>query len=78
MRSFHNSLDHAIVWLGRRRIQVAEGEYDAEALRPLCDALDAIVCETRAVLAEITEPLRDLRKMDGDGVVGGHSPAETA
>ncbi len=55
-----------------------EGEYDAEALRPLCDALDAIVNETRAALADVTDHLRGLRDRAEDGVAEGHYPAEAA
>ena len=37
------TLNSAIVWLAERRIRTLPGTYKAEALTPLCAALDAIV-----------------------------------
>ena len=59
--SWHTTLDHAVVWLGRRRIQVMDGVYGPEALAPLCRALTVLQDETRAALADIQEQIRQRR-----------------
>ena len=51
-RAFCGTLDHAVVWAGRRRVMELPGEYGLDALPPLCAALDAIVNEVRAALAQ--------------------------
>ncbi len=45
------TLDSAVVECSRRRIRITEGTYGPEALKPLCDALDAIRDDTHAALA---------------------------
>lgn len=45
--SYHGTVDSAVVACAKRRIEVLPGEYGAEALTPLCTALDAIVAECR-------------------------------
>ena len=52
-KAFCNTLDNAVIWIGRRRILELPGEYNREALTPLCDALDTIVDDVRAALKTV-------------------------
>ena len=52
-KAYCNTLDHAVIWIGRRRILELPGEYNREALTPLCEALDVIVKDVRTALKTI-------------------------
>ena len=48
--AYFRYLDHALLELVRRQIGVLAGTYGAEALNPLCDALQGIHAEVLAAL----------------------------
>ncbi len=58
---YYGDLDYAIVGLARRRVQVMEGTYQAEALAPLSRALAALERDITTALADVVTrlPLRD-------------------
>ena len=52
--AYHGDLDHAIIGLARRRVQVMEGtRYQAEALAPLCRALAALERDIKVALTDV-------------------------
>ncbi len=51
--AYHGDLNHAIIGLARRRVQVLEGTYQAEALAPLCRALAALERDINVALTDV-------------------------
>lgn len=51
--AFFRDLERAVLWLVRRRVRLIEGEYGAEALIPLHQALDSIREDVQAALKTI-------------------------
>ncbi len=49
--AYFRDIDRALLELVRRQISVLAGVYGAEALKPLCDALQGIHAEVLAALA---------------------------
>lgn len=58
-RGYFSSLDSAIIALAARRIYAIEGAYEAEALVPLCRALDEIKADCKRACANMILALKD-------------------
>ncbi len=50
-KSFHHTLDHAVMWCAQRRIRAMGGEHPPETLNALCAALDSLRDDIRSALS---------------------------
>lgn len=51
-KSFHVTLDSAVLWAAQRRIRLLGGTYGPDVLLPLCHAVDRLKAEILAALKD--------------------------
>jgi hypothetical protein len=59
-KSFHGTLDSAVLWVAQHQIRLLGGEYGPDALLPLCHAVDSLKAEILAALKDLQSQKSDV------------------